>query len=114
MSAQNLHDLRAKFDSIWADPAADPSNDTILSFFADFRRLTGGTVSAMFNPSIWLHYFQQHDGAYCVRGEEVFLLQPNGSTAEDNMFELEALGGKPVVDDLILRRTAEAPSDAVN
>ncbi len=45
-------------------------------------------------------------GTYVVRGDEVFLLQPEGANLEDNCFELEALGGKAAVDALIRQRCA--------
>jgi hypothetical protein len=105
--AENLHDLRAKFDAIWSDAAALPNESTVLAVFADFRRLTGGDVSPIFNPQTWLRYFELRGGAYVVRGDEVFLLQPDGAKLEDNLFELEALGGKPAFDALIRQRCAQ-------
>jgi hypothetical protein len=105
--AENLHDLRAKFDAIWSDAAALPNESTVLAVFADFRRLAGGDVSPIFNPQTWLRYFDLRGGAYVVRGDEVFLLQPQGTDLADNMFELEALGGKPAVDALIRQHCAQ-------
>jgi hypothetical protein len=108
--AENLHDLRAKFDTVWDDTSATPNEITLLAFFADFRRLTGDTVSTVFNPSRWLHYFEMRGGAYVVRGDEVFLLEPADADLAGNLFELEALGGKPAVDALIRQRCAQEVS----
>lgn len=105
--AENLHDLRIKFDAIWSDVAALPNERTLRIIFADFRRLVGDAVSPIFNPTLWLEYFEKRGGSYVARGGEVFLLQPHGAELADNMFELEALRGKPAVDAVIRQRCAQ-------
>lgn len=112
--ATTLEDLRDKFDVVWIDPAALPTNEHILSVFADFRRLTGGGTSKLFDAELWLSRFEQRGGLYCTRGDEVFLLQPKGADLDDDMFELEALGGREAVEELIRSRqgAAELQSDA--
>lgn len=111
--ATTLEDLRDKFDVVWIDPAALPTNKDILNVFADFRRLTG-RPSKLFDAELWLSRFEQRGGLYCTRGEEVFLLQPKGTDLDDDMFELEALGGREAVEELIRSRqgVAEPRSDA--
>lgn len=105
-AAPNLSALRAKFDVLLLDPNAIPSRDYTLALFADFQRLTGGRVSHLFEPERWLQWFGEWGGAYCVRGDEIFLLQPKGTDLGDHLFELEASGGKEAVFDLIRSRTA--------
>jgi hypothetical protein len=102
--ANDLADLRAKFDIIWLDPQALPNNATVLAIFADFRRLTGGGMSRVFSPTKWLGYFERKGGMYCVRGDDVFLLTPEGADLDDVMFELEASGGREAVFNLIRER----------
>lgn len=105
--AENVHDLRAKFDAVWGNAGTVPNEPTLRTIFGDVRRLTGNTISPIFNPALWLEYFELRGGAYVVRGDEVFLLQPKGTHLADNMFELEALGGKPAVDALIRQRCTQ-------
>jgi hypothetical protein len=104
--ANNLDDLRTKFDVIWLDSMTVPNPATVLAVFADFRRLTGGGMSRVFRPNKWLEYFERKGGMYCVRGDEVFLLTPNGANLDDAMFELEAAGGRVAVFDLIRERVS--------
>ena len=104
--APHISALRTKFDVLLLDPNAVPTRDYTLALFTDFQRLTGERVSHLFEPERWLRWFEEWGGAYCVRGAEVFLLQPKGSDLGDHLFELEASGGKEAVFALIRSRTA--------
>jgi hypothetical protein len=93
-----------KFDELFTDPHAIPRNDEVLQLFADLRRLTDGEPSRLFKPERWLAWFERKGGMYCVRGDDVFLLTPEGADLDDVMFELEASGGREAVFNLIRER----------
>lgn len=103
--ARTIAELRVKFDMLWGDIGAIPHPNHVLSFFADIRHLDEGHGSPIFNPANWLGYFERKGGMHCVRGDEVFLLQPPGANLADLMWELEAAGGEAWVKDLIRERS---------
>ena len=112
--APDISAVRTKFDVLLLDPNASPTRDYMLLLFADFQHLTGGRVSYLFEPDRWLQWFEAHGGAYCVRGEEVFLLQPKGTDLSEQFFELEASGGREAVDELIKSRMATEAVDGLD
>ena len=118
--ASTIDEFRVKFEEVWLHSLGERDRETMRALFADLLALCGNTASRLFDPAYWLERFEQLGGLYYVRGDEVFLLQPNGdkefrcfrctpqrhTALERHLFELEASGGREAVEALILERTA--------
>lgn len=100
---------------IWATPAPDlfavltkfeiANDDTDLppaaataSILADLRRLSGVSVSPIFQPDLWLHEWETKGGAYLVRnGEALICGDPTNERHRSLTRRMEAANGAAAV-----------------
>lgn len=70
--APDLRAILVKFEIANADTDMPPPEAT-ASILADLRRLSGETVSPIFQPHLWLAEWETHGGSYLVRDGEAIL-----------------------------------------
>lgn len=119
--ATSVSDLRAKAEVIWQDPASLPTNDMLVQFFTDLRKLSSNEPSRTFNANEWLDYFTEGHGGWADTGSDIVLLFPETVDADDRSAHarwiLETRGAHSLAKDAIreraeLRESEEALSFA--
>ncbi len=100
---------------IWSTPAPDlfavltkfeianentdlPPTAATASILADLRRLSGVSVSPIFQPDLWLHEWETKGGAYLVRnGEALICGDPTNERHRSLTRRMEAANGAAAV-----------------
>lgn len=70
--APDLRAVLVKFEIANEDTEMPPP-DATASILADLRRLSGQTVSPIFQPDLWLVEWESHGGSYLVRNGEALI-----------------------------------------
>lgn len=106
---------------MWQTPAADlravlvkmeianngtdmPPPDATASIIADLRRLSGETVSPIFQPDLWLIEWEARGGSYIVRnGEAIICGDPSNLQQRRLTREMEKANGAETVKAMIVQ-----------
>ncbi|MFD1767980.1 hypothetical protein ACFSAG_14125 [Sphingorhabdus buctiana] len=96
-AAPDLMAVLVKFE-IANDDTELPPPEATASILADLRRLSGATVSPIFQPDLWLHEWETQGGSYLVRdGEALVCGDPTNSRHRSLTRRMEAANGGAAV-----------------
>ncbi|KZY55398.1 hypothetical protein A3736_01865 [Erythrobacter sp. HI0063] len=109
-SPQNVSDVRAMAEIVWADPDSIPCEDSIAAVLNGLRKLDG-KPSRTFSATAWLVQFERLGGGWTDVEGEVSLLTPvpTNDGLKSLLWQLDTTGGREQV-----KAAIRSKSDAVS
>jgi hypothetical protein len=102
--ARTLADIRTKAEILWRG-GDHPSREKALALLREIA-LLDGQPSRAFDPEAWLEWFEQLDGCYVERDDQIILLAPVGGRADNALAALEACNAQDQVRAFVRERIA--------
>lgn len=101
--APDLRAVLVKFEIANEDTEMPPP-DATASIMADLRRLSGETVSPIFQPDVWLSQWEERGGSYLVRnGEAIICGDPTNPRHRSLTREMEQANGAAAVKAMVIQ-----------